>query len=120
MPPRPRLGSQIREVFPNVTALLVIAVLMLATGSVHAQDAFNVTEDCDLGIRLQRKGYRVGILDSATMEEPNVDVVNWIELIPFTETRNYVQRVIENVQVYRARLGSPALKIEADLRRGKG
>jgi quinoprotein relay system zinc metallohydrolase 2 len=44
MPPRPRLGSRIQEVFPNVTALLVIAVLMLATGSVHAQDAFNVTE----------------------------------------------------------------------------
>jgi soluble lytic murein transglycosylase len=52
--------------------------------------------------------------------DPNVDVVNWIELIPFTETRNYVQRVMENVQVYRARLGSPALRIEADLKRGKG
>ncbi|MEO8667700.1 MAG: lytic transglycosylase domain-containing protein [Bauldia sp.] len=52
--------------------------------------------------------------------DPKVDVVNWIELIPFTETRNYVQRVMENVQVYRARLGSPALKIESDLKRGKG
>ncbi len=52
--------------------------------------------------------------------DPRVDVVNWIERIPFTETRNYVQRVMENVQVYRARLGSPALKIEADLKRGKG
>lgn len=27
--------------------------------------------------------------------------VNWIEMIPFTETRNYVQRVLENQQVYR-------------------
>jgi soluble lytic murein transglycosylase len=52
--------------------------------------------------------------------DPNVDVVNWIERIPFTETRNYVQRVMENVQVYRARLGAPSLKIEADLRRGRG
>ena len=25
---------------------------------------------------------------------------NWIELIPFKETRNYVQRVMENIQVY--------------------
>ncbi|MCR4282110.1 MAG: lytic transglycosylase domain-containing protein, partial [Bauldia sp.] len=50
--------------------------------------------------------------------DPRVDVVNWIELIPFTETRNYVQRIIENLQVYRARLGSPTLAIEADLRRG--
>ena len=33
-----------------------------------------------------------------------VDVVDWIELIPISETRNYVQRVLEAVQVYRARL----------------
>ena len=52
--------------------------------------------------------------------DPKVDVVNWIELIPFTETRNYVQRIMENLQVYRARLGSPALTIEADLKRGTG
>jgi soluble lytic murein transglycosylase len=39
-------------------------------------------------------------------------------MIPFTETRNYVQRIMENVQVYRVRLGAPALTIESDLRRG--
>jgi soluble lytic murein transglycosylase len=50
--------------------------------------------------------------------DPKVDTVNWIERIPFTETRNYVQRVMENLQVYRARLGQPALTIEADLHRG--
>lgn len=33
----------------------------------------------------------------------DVDMIDWIEQIPFTETRNYVQRVIENVVVYRAR-----------------
>jgi soluble lytic murein transglycosylase len=32
----------------------------------------------------------------------DVDVLDWIEQIPFSETRNYVQRVIENVIVYRA------------------
>jgi soluble lytic murein transglycosylase len=32
------------------------------------------------------------------------DVVDWIERIPFTETRNYVQRVMENYQVYKMRL----------------
>jgi soluble lytic murein transglycosylase len=31
---------------------------------------------------------------------PGVDVVRWIEDIPFTETRNYVQRVLENMVVY--------------------
>jgi len=34
-----------------------------------------------------------------------VDPVDWIERIPFSETRNYVQRVIENLNVYRARFG---------------
>lgn len=31
---------------------------------------------------------------------PGVDVVDWIEAIPFTETRGYVQRVLENAVVY--------------------
>jgi soluble lytic murein transglycosylase len=58
------------------------------------------------------------VKDHGDPRDPSVDVVNWIELIPFTETRNYVQRVMENLQVYRARLGAPALRIEADLHRG--
>ena len=33
------------------------------------------------------------------------DMIDWIELIPFGETRNYVQRVIENTVIYRAKLG---------------
>lgn len=36
--------------------------------------------------------------------KPGVDVVDWIERIPFYETRNYVQRVMENLLVYRERL----------------
>ena len=51
--------------------------------------------------------------------DPKVDPIDWVERIPFMETRNYVQRVIENLQVYRARFGNNApLTIEADLRRG--
>jgi len=50
-----------------------------------------------------------------------VDVVDWIELIPFSETRNYVQRVTENLQVYRYRLaGEPVqIQLERDLHRGR-
>ncbi len=48
-----------------------------------------------------------------------VDPIDWIERIPISETRNYVQRVMENMQVYRARLDNNSrLLIEADLRRG--
>jgi soluble lytic murein transglycosylase len=36
-----------------------------------------------------------------------VDIIDWIEFIPFDETRNYVMRVTESLPVYRARLGKP-------------
>jgi soluble lytic murein transglycosylase len=51
--------------------------------------------------------------------DPNVDPVDWVERIPLSETRNYVERIMENLQVYRARFGgSTKLLIEADLKRG--
>jgi soluble lytic murein transglycosylase len=37
-----------------------------------------------------------------------IDAIDWIELIPFAETRNYVQRVTENMVIYRAQAGSIA------------
>lgn len=48
---------------------------------------------------------------------PEVDPIDWVERIPFTETRNYVQRVIENLEMYKLRFGeTKAFAIEADLR----
>ncbi len=41
-------------------------------------DPFNVTEDCDLGVRLFKLGYKTAIIDSTTLEEANSDVRNWI------------------------------------------
>jgi cellulose synthase/poly-beta-1,6-N-acetylglucosamine synthase-like glycosyltransferase len=41
-------------------------------------DAFNVTEDCDLGIRMVKRGYRTALIESTTLEEANSDVKNWI------------------------------------------
>lgn len=40
--------------------------------------------------------------------DPNVDAIDWVERIPFSETRNYVQRVMENLQVYRVRFDTGA------------
>jgi soluble lytic murein transglycosylase len=48
---------------------------------------------------------------------PKVDAVDWVERIPFSETRNYVQRVMENLQVYRARFGASTATIEPNLHR---
>lgn len=50
--------------------------------------------------------------------KPIEDVVDWIERIPFSETRNYVQRVMENYEVYKARLTGSA-DIRADLIYGR-
>ena len=41
-----------------------------------------------------------------------IDYVNWIELIKFKETRNYVQRVLENANVYRYMLSAEPIKLE--------
>jgi soluble lytic murein transglycosylase len=59
----------------------------------------------------------------ATCGDPRsagTDPVDYIECIPIGETRNYVMRVLENIQVYRARLndGRAPLTLPADLKRG--
>src|SRR3989344_2490887 len=40
-------------------------------------DAFNVTEDCDLGVRLAKRGFRTAIVESTTYEEANSSAINW-------------------------------------------
>ena len=48
----------------------------------------------------------------------NVDMVDWIENIPISETRNYVQRVLENLQIYRGQVGrNSAFSLVSDLAR---
>jgi soluble lytic murein transglycosylase len=71
-------------------------------------------------------GYNAGmgrvrqwLADYGDPRDPKVDPVDWVERIPISETRNYVMRILENLQVYRARFhGTQNLVIEADLRRG--
>lgn len=52
-----------------------------------------------------------------TPREKTIDTIDWIEMIPFNETRNYVQRVLENLQVYRLKLAETevAQTLEEDL-----
>jgi len=52
--------------------------------------------------------------------DPNVDAIDWIEQIPFAETRSYVQRIMENLMIYRAVLGGTLdvqKNLEAELSR---
>ncbi len=51
---------------------------------------------------------------------PKVDPIDWVERVPFSETRFYIQRVMENMQVYRVLFGDkPGFRIEADLSLGR-
>ena len=51
--------------------------------------------------------------------DSSVDPIDWIHRIPFEETRDYVQKVLSNIQIYRARLGEEAnaVRLNADLKR---
>lgn len=62
---------------------------------------------------------RQWIRDNGHPRDPSVDAVDWVEMIPFAETRNYVQRVLEGLQVYRDRLNSTEIaeNLESDLER---
>ena len=46
-------------------------------------------------------------------QKNQIDYVNWIELIRFKETRNYVQRVLENINVYKYMLSKEPVKIDS-------
>jgi soluble lytic murein transglycosylase len=50
----------------------------------------------------------------------SVDVIDWVERVPFSETRNYIMRVLENTQIYRAILNGrdAPVQLASDLRRG--
>ena len=48
-----------------------------------------------------------------------IDPIDWMESIPFSETRNYIHRVLENLNVYRARLnnGQAENRLPQDIKR---
>ena len=96
----------------------------MTLGSFHLGD---LTNDFGGSMLLTTIGYNAGPARApqwvARCGEPRggaVDPIDFIECAPFTETRNYMMRVMENMQVYRARLngGSAPLTLSSDLRRG--
>ena len=73
-------------------------------------------------------GYNAGpgrarewIAEFGDPRDPKVDPIDWIERIPIQETREYVAKVLANIQIYRARLGESetALRLEDDLTRAR-
>lgn len=91
-------------------------------GSAYLGD---LLEDFEGSYILSLVGYNAGpsrarrwIKEYGDPRDASVDVIDWIEMIPFTETRNYVQRVMESVSIYRRKVGGvTGASFEQDLKR---
>ena len=79
-----------------------------------------LAEQMDGNVSMMAAGYNAGpgrplgwveLYGDPRGRRPEIDIIDWIEMIPFNETRNYVMRVTESLPVYRARLGQDPLPI---------
>ena len=84
-----------------------------------------MVEEFGPSVALVASGYNAGpgrprrwIAEFGDPRDPQVDVVDWVETIPFTETRSYVMRVAESLVIYRARLKGAAgpVRLTSELR----
>ena len=97
----------------------------VSLGRAHLSD---LIEEFDGSYILAIAAYNAGasrprqwIRDYGDPRKGEIDPIDFIESIPFSETRNYVQRVLENTGVYRQRLSgqTTAIRLEEDLNRGR-
>ncbi len=84
-----------------------------------------MAEEFGPSVALIASGYNAGpgrprrwITEFGDPRRADVDVIDWVETIPFTETRTYVMRVVEGVVIYRAKLRGAAgpVKLSAELK----
>jgi soluble lytic murein transglycosylase len=62
---------------------------------------------------------REWVAEYGDLRNGEVDPIDWVESIPFQETRQYVQKVLQNIHVYRSRLAPETVRpMTADLSRG--
>lgn len=78
----------------------------------------HLAEEFGPSIALRAAGYNAGpgrprswITQLGDPRQPAVDVVDWVEMVPFSETRTYIMRVVEGVAVYAARQAGAGQKV---------
>ncbi len=123
------------QVLPSTAKLVAPRVGLVYDGGSLNDPAYNVrigtgylaqlVEQFGPSVALVASGYNAGpgrpkkwIASFGDPRDPSVDVVDWVEMIPFTETRTYVMRVVESVVIYRAKLKGVAgpVRITSELR----
>ncbi|MDT8854556.1 lytic transglycosylase domain-containing protein [Paracoccaceae bacterium Fryx2] len=124
------------QVMPGTAQLMAPKLgLPFAAGRLTADPAYNVAmgtgylrqlvDEFGPSIALVASGYNAGpgrprrwIGDFGDPRLSEVDVIDWVETIPFTETRTYVMRVVESVVIYRAKLRGTVgpVRVTAELR----
>ena len=106
------------------TSMLDDAEYNMKLGAYHLGDLMNQFSGSYV---MTAAGYNAGpgrptqwIADCGDPRQSSTDPADYIECIPFAETRNYVMRIMEAMEVYRARLngGTAPLTLTADLKRG--
>jgi soluble lytic murein transglycosylase len=107
MPPTATAVAKKLGVPVSIPSLTVDASANMRLGTAYLQD---VLTQFDQYLPLAAAAYNAGphrvsqwLADNGDPRTGPIDMVDWIELIPISETRNYVQRVVENTAVYRAR-----------------
>jgi soluble lytic murein transglycosylase len=104
------------------TQLTKNASLNVKLGSAYVGDLLN---DFNGSYILTAAAYNAGpgrvrhwLKDMGDPRTADVDPVDWIESIPYSETRNYVERVLEGTQIYRRKLGEAThSQLDKDIRR---
>lgn len=111
MPPTAKEVAKQIGVHPDIPSLTVNASHNMQLGTAYLADMLTRFDNC---LPLAAAAYNAGphrvdqwLAENGDPRTGPVDMVDWIELIPVGETRNYVQRVTENVMVYRAERKDP-------------
>lgn len=112
MPPTATAVAKQLGIPPAVPTLTSDARHNMRLGTAYLQEVLTRFDSC---LPLAAAAYNAGphrvaqwLGDNGDPRTGPIDMVDWIELIPVGETRNYVQRVTENVLVYRAERNDPA------------
>src|SRR5690606_23442905 len=107
----------------SISRLMKDASFNTMLGSAYLADRI---DQFDGSYILAIAGYNAGpgrarqrIREFGDPRDPDIDPIDWIHRIPLKETRAYVQKVLANIQIYRARLGEEdtAVRLDADLGR---